>query len=183
MVQGTKLKHSIWVIHPARLWCDVELRVLCSCLVQGESETCSSTGSRNLSQQSATTCSQQEALCVCVCNACSSTEGKSTRRLTISDAQARVGTVQRAEGCCNTLSSSCIPQYEGTWAGLRTKLSWQGTMTDRQRLQAGIVSIENKRESHWHPPREHEQASKSRHKRHNCLQMAEEERTYVSALQ
>ena len=82
MVQGTKLKHSIWVIHPARLWRDVELRVLCSCLVQSESEICSSIGSRNLSQQSATTCSQLECSLLCAllcCNACSSTEGKSAR--------------------------------------------------------------------------------------------------------
>ncbi len=60
MVQGTKLKHSVWVIHPAGLWCDVELRMLCSCLVQGESDIGSTVGSRQLSQQSATTCSQLE---------------------------------------------------------------------------------------------------------------------------
>jgi len=46
MVQGTKLKHSVWVIHPAGLWCDVELRMLRNRLVQGESEICSSVGSR-----------------------------------------------------------------------------------------------------------------------------------------
>ncbi len=55
-------------------------------------------------------------------------------------------------------------------------------MTDWQRLDAGKVSIGKKRDSHWHPPREHDQASKCRHKRHNCLQTAEEERTYVLQL-
>jgi len=90
--------------------------------------------------------------------------------------------VQRDGGCYNTLSSNCSPQYEGTWAGLRTNMSWHGTMTDWQRLDAGKVSIGKKRDSHWHPPREHDQASKCRHKRHNCLQTAEEERTYVLQL-
>ena len=80
------------------------------------------------------------------------------------------------------MSSSGSPQYEGTWPGLRTKLSRHGTTPDWQRLNAGKVSIEKKSDSHWHPPREHDQASKGRHKRHNRLQLGEEERSYVSQL-
>ncbi len=59
-------------------------------------------------------------------------------------------------------------------------------MTDWQRLDAwldaGKISIEKRRDSHWQPQREHEQASNSRQKRLNCLQLAEEERTYVLQL-
>ena len=103
MVQGTKLKHSVWVIHPTRLWCDVKLRVLCSCLVQGESDIGSTVGSRQLSQQSVTTCTQlerskrlQPCMLLCVCNACSS----GTTQLIISDAQAQQARLQQqAEGC------------------------------------------------------------------------------------
>ena len=55
-------------------------------------------------------------------------------------------------------------------------------MTDLQRLDAGKISIKKRRDSRWQTQEEHEQAWNSRQKRHNCLQLAEEERTYVLQL-